>query len=399
MKKNVLLILPLLLMALITNAQITVTNTAFASVGQTFQTNVVNGLQRIDITPAGPNQTWDMADLQGTPIDFTIAAAASGAAGANFPTATIIMPEIGGVAGDGYVKVSANQMETVGVFATIDGLITDFPVKLMPSRIDLITPMNYQNTSSSVYNLQVVLDPHTPAGTALDSSITALEASTGNPPLVTVDSLRITFSATRTTEVDAWGSLTTPTGTYDVLRLKKVDYTNTVLEVKVTFFGVPNTLWQNLSDPNNVLGVDPATLPFGGLDTIVTYEFWDENEQQPILKALTGSDGETATYGQYARQTGTSTKGQALTNGKAYVYPNPATDNFTLELKNFEAGDYTLKMYNMLGKEVKNVPFRYSGDTKMLIQTDDLNAGTYIYRIVNENNEHLITRKIIIVQP
>jgi hypothetical protein len=56
-------------------------------------------------------------------------------------------------------------------------------------------------------------------------------------------------------------------------------------------------------------------------------------------------------------------------------------------------------MYNILGKEVKNVPFRYSGDTKMLIQTDNLNAGTYIYRILNDNNEHLITRKMIIVQP
>lgn len=398
MKKNVLLMLPLLLMALITNAQITVTNAVFPSIGQTFETNVVNGLQRIDITPAGPNQTWDMADLQGTAVDYTVTAAASGSASASFPTATFVMPEIGGVAGDAYIKKSANQLETVGVLATIDGVISNYPVKLTPARIDLVTPMNYQDVSSSSYDLQVVLDPHTPAGTPLDSTITALEASTGNPPLVTVDSLRITFSATRTTEVDAWGSLTTPTGTFDVLRLKKVDYTNTVLEVKVTFFGVPNVLWQNLSDPNNVLGVDPATLPFGGLDTIISYEFWDATEQQPILKALTGADGQTATYGQYARGT-TSTKGQVLTNGKAYVYPNPATDNFTLELKNFEAGDYTLKMYNIIGKEVKNVPFRYSGDTKMLIQTDDLNAGTYIYRIVNENNEQLLTRKIIIVRP
>jgi hypothetical protein len=397
MKKNVLLMLPLLLMGIITNAQITVTNTAFASVGQSFGTNIVNGLQRIDITPAGPNQTWDMADLQGTSIDFTATAAASGVAGVNFPTANIILPEIGGVAGDGYVKISANQMETVGVLATIDGLVSNFPVKITPTRVDLITPMSYQNTSSSAYNFQVVLDPHTPAGTALDSAITALEASTGNPPLVTVDSLRITFNATRITEVDAWGSLTTPTGTFDVLRLKKVDYTNTILEVKVTFFGVPNVLWQNLSDPNNVLGVDPATLPFGGLDTIITYEFWDATQQQPILKATTDAN-DTPTYGQYYRS-GVSTKGQALTSGDVTVFPNPATDNFTLELKNFEAGNYTFKMYNMLGKEVKNVPFRYSGDTKMLIQTDNLNAGTYIYRILNENNEHLITRKMIIVQP
>jgi|GEM_PF-1004415 hypothetical protein len=398
MKKNVLLILPILLMGIITNAQITVTNNAFPNVGQTLEANLVNGLQRIDITPAGANQTWDMADLQGTSINFTVIAASSGTAAANFPTADITQPEIGGIAGDAYIKISTNQMETVGILATIEDFITDFPVDLVPARIDLVTPMNYQDVASSSFYLQGILDPHTPAGTALDSTITALEASTGTPPLVTIDSLRITFTATRTTEVDAWGSLTTPTGTFDVLRLKKTDYTDTGLEAKVTFFGIPNVLWQDLTDPNNPLGVDPATLPIGGLDTTITYEFWDANQQQPILKALTGGDQITPTYGQYSTKA-VSTKGVALTNGKVYTYPNPATDNFTLELKGFEAGNYTLKMYNIIGKEVKNVPFRYSGDTKMLVQTDDLKAGTYIYRILNKNNEYLITRKIIIVQP
>lgn len=392
MKKNLLLILPFLLMGIITNAQITVTNTAFASQGQTFGTNIVNGLQRIDITPAGPNQTWDMMDLQGTPSDYTATVATSGSAYSFFAPSTVIIPEIGGIAGDGYVKIDANQMSTVGIIATIDGFVSDFPVPLTSPRIDLETPMNYGNTSSSSFGFQVALDPHDPAGTQLDTLISNYEALLGG--LLSIDSIRITFTTNRTTEVDAWGNLSTPSGAYDVLRLRKVDTTNTVLEIKVTFgTGAPGTVWQ---DPSG-LGFDPSALGFGGLDTIITYEFWDATLQQPVLKCLTDGD-ETPTYGQYYR-TGVSTKGITPTNGKAYAYPNPATTNFTLELNNFEAGDYKVKMYNILGKEVKNIPFRYSGDTKMLIETDDLQAGTYIYRILNNNDESLITRRIIITQP
>ncbi len=393
MKKN-LLLLPLLLMVIMTNAQITVTNTAFASPGQMFETNIVNGLQRIDITPAGPNQTWDMADLQGTAVDFTATAASTGSSFALFPSSTLILPEIGGIAGDGYVKVETNQMSTIGVVATIDGFVSNFPVPLTTPRIDMQTPMNYNNMSSSSFGFQVALDPHNPTGTQLDSLITALEVGAGG--LLQIDSIRVTFTTNRTSEVDAWGNLTTPKGTYDVLRLKKTDLTNTTLHVKISVFGIPNVLWQDPADPNG-LNVDPSSLPFIGVDTIITYEFWDATEQQPILKCLTDASG-TPTYGQYARSA-SSTKGVDFSNGKVYAYPNPATDNFTLELSNFEAGDYTLKMYNIIGKEVKSIDFRYSGDTKMLVPTEDLKAGTYIYRIITEDNESLISRRIIIVKP
>lgn len=394
MKKNVLLIFPILLLGLITNAQITVTDAVFAGVNQSFETNIVVGLQRIDITPAGPNQTWDMADLQGTAIDYTVMNATTGAAFSLFSPSTIILPEFGGTTGDAYINVTTNKMETVGIIATIDGFVTDFPVPLDQPRIDLETPMNYNDVSSSSFDFQVALDPHEPPGTQIDSVITALEDAGGG--LVEVDSIRITFSTNRTTSVDAWGELTTPAGTFDVLRLRKVDTTNTILEVQITAFGIPNPLWQ---DPVVGLGVDPADLEdLGvGLDTIITYEYWDANEKQPILKYLADGD-ENPTYGQYAR-TSTSTKGISGSNAKINAYPNPATNNFMLEMKNLDAGDYTLKMYNIIGKEVKSIPFRYNGDTKMLVQTGDLNPGTFVYRILNDNDESVATRRIIIVRP
>ena len=55
------------------------------------------------------------------------------------------------------------------------------------------------------------------------------------------------------------------------------------------------------------MGVDPNDLAaLGvGIDTVITYEYWNNNEQQPILKYV--ADGsENPTYGQYAR-TSTST--------------------------------------------------------------------------------------------
>lgn len=394
MKKNVLLILPILLLGLITNAQITVTDAVFAGANQPYSTNIVNGLQRIDVTAAGPNQTWDMRNLQGTPADYTSADASTGTYFSLFPTSNIILPEFGGTTGDAYVAVTANQMATVGILATIDGFVTDFPVPLTQPRIDLVTPMNYGDNSTSTFGFQVALDPHNPPGTQLDSLITDLETTAGG--ILTIDSIRVTFNTNRSTEVDAWGLLRTPAGDFDVLRLRKVDETNTVLEVKISVFGVPNVLWQDPSDPNG-LNIPAGDLPFVGLDTIITYEYWDENEKQPILKYLADSQ-EDPTFGQYTRVS-VDTKGISDGTAKVSAYPNPATNNFTLDIKNFAAGDYTLKMYNIIGKEVKEIPFRYNGDTKMLVQTGDLNPGTYVYRILNDNDESLITRRIIIIRP
>ena len=331
MKKNVLLIIPILLFGLITNAQITVTNSVFATTNQSFETAIINGLQNVNITPAGPNQTWDMSNLQGTPINYTAADASAGTYFSLFPTSSIILPEFGGTTGDAYVQVDANQMLTIGIVATIDGLVSDFPVPLGQPRVDLQTPMNYNDVSASSFDFQVALDPHNPSGTQLDSIITEFENQAGG--FVTIDSIRLTFNTNRTTEVDAWGNLTTPTDAYDVLRLRKVDTTNTILEVKISVLGSPNVLWQDPTDPNG-LNVDPAALEsLGiGIDTIITYEFWSATEQQSILTYVTDGNG-TPTYGQYARAA-SNTKGIMGSTIEVNAYPNPATDNFTLEMKN-----------------------------------------------------------------
>jgi hypothetical protein len=396
MKKNLLaLMLMVFAGSIALNAQTTVTNAVFPTAGTELKTKIVNGLQRIDITAAGGNQVWDMSDLVGTQMPYTVPAASTGAGFALFPNTDVILPEIGGVAGEAYIKLDANQMSTIGIIGTIDGFVSNLPVKLTAPRIDLITPMNFGDTSTSTIAFQVALDPHAVPGSALDSTISALEAGAGG--LLVIDSIRVTFTTQRGTKVDAWGDLTTPSGNFNVLRLKKTDYTNTVLEVKLTIFGIPNVLWQNPADPNG-LNVDPSSLPFVGLDTIITYEFWNDDYQQPILKALTEADGVTPTYGEFY-DSGVSTRGTNLKSISVNAFPNPATSYFTLDLKGLEAGDYSVKLYNILGSEVKSTPFRFNGDTKLTVETNGLDAGTYVYRIVNNKNETLATRRIIVVRP
>jgi hypothetical protein len=134
-----------------------------------------------------------------------------------------------------------------------------------------------------------------------------------------------------------------------------------------------------------------------GIDTIITYDFWSATEQQPILSYVTDGSG-SPTYGQYAL-IANNTRGIVESGLEVVAYPNPATDNFTLEMNHFEGGDYTLKMYNIIGKEVKSIPFRYSDGMKLSVQTGDLQNGTYVYRILNKNKESLVTRRIIVSRP
>ena len=77
------------------------------------------------------------------------------------------------------------------------------------------------------------------------------------------------------------------------------------------------------------------------------------------------------------------------------IFPNPATDHFTLnyDLSNIHSKT-SLKLFNLLGSEVKNIALDRSS-RQLVIQTGDLAKGIYFYSIVS-GNKVLKTKKLII---
>jgi ligand-binding sensor domain-containing protein len=82
---------------------------------------------------------------------------------------------------------------------------------------------------------------------------------------------------------------------------------------------------------------------------------------------------------------------EASDNNSAKLYPNPitsqATISFTKELKNA-----TIKITDVLGKEIRNVNF--SG-TQITFERENLKSGMYFYDVISENKK-IATGKLII---
>ncbi|MEA3445412.1 MAG: CotH kinase family protein [Bacteroidota bacterium] len=76
------------------------------------------------------------------------------------------------------------------------------------------------------------------------------------------------------------------------------------------------------------------------------------------------------------------------------VYPNPATDFFTIEFNKTKNCEYALKLYDLSGKLVKEIDNITT--ERLTINTGNLNNGIYLLRLINYNDKITYTRKLLI---
>ena len=80
------------------------------------------------------------------------------------------------------------------------------------------------------------------------------------------------------------------------------------------------------------------------------------------------------------------------------IYPNPASNNLTLELNTLKSGNISLIVSDVLGNMVlSNNMTLTSGNNRLNINTTDLTPGSYSLQCVLSDGTR-ITRKITIVR-
>jgi len=84
-------------------------------------------------------------------------------------------------------------------------------------------------------------------------------------------------------------------------------------------------------------------------------------------------------------------------SGGIYVFPNPSFGDFHIRMYSYPSGDYTLKVYNIIGRQLKSVPFTTNGETNIPIDLGPMQKGTYIYSIENEDGVKLQTKRLLIM--
>jgi hypothetical protein len=247
--KHLILLGIVSLVALKSNAQITITASDLANANDTIRYS--ESASFVNLNQSGPNQVWDYSslipnnqDVQSfyapSQLPFTYRLQFSSM---SFGYPESLLPNIGGMGGgtslmtDPYtfVKKSANSYVFLGRGGSVQGI----PLSLVYTPKDTLYkfPMNYLDTFSGNY-----------AGSAGFAALGSL-VQIGN----------------RKSTVDAWGSLKTPCGTFDCIRIK-----SEVTEIdSITFggnsFPLPNSRteyrWFAKNQKIPILEIiEPATL-------------------------------------------------------------------------------------------------------------------------------------------
>ena len=381
---RIILILLLLLTGFL-NAfgQITITNSVFPKAGDTLVTEIDVAPDGIMVTAPGPDQQWMFDRLNGLfRASAEVKDASEGSVAQEFPSADLVLVFDTGI--ERYYRVRADRIEEIGytgidpVFSVIQ-LIAYYKQPYIIQR----APLNYGDMNMSTSEL---LFPY--AYDDLPDSITSQF-----PLPISPDSVRLVLRVDREDQVDAWGTLEIPGGTYNVLREKRVEVRNSAVEAKVIGFGG----WFDITSTIQTILPDSAVLEN---DTLISYNFFSDMSTEPIAVVTTSPDDEVIRVDFKSNdKTGTPVFTPSQGPLDIHVSPNPTLGRCVFEFENLPAGDYSLQVINILGVKIWEQEFEAFGDISLSADLSGLRKGTYLYSLKTGKGSTLKTKRLIILNP
>jgi hypothetical protein len=369
------------------NAQITVTNSYFPSANDTIRNGSVRepdaAFNSLITAPGGP-QNWDLSNAQADLFTTTVYQDASeGSQSANFPGADLV---IIGEDGETYLDITPTQMRALG-YAGGDpaGFGLNVLAKFNPIVVERTAPLNFFDITTGSTNLTLAF----PTVDLPDSLFEGLPSA--------IDSIRIRLTTQRVEACDGYGTVKLPDNSiYNVLRLKRTEYTTTGLDVRLGFLG-----WVDISTLLGGGGGGGGGIgEFLGTDTTVTHRFYTNDLPQEVAvltlnNAQNGLDRITYKVDMVSSVDDTETPGKANIS----AYPNPAVDWVRFDCTNLPPDEYTIKIYNILGKPVWMQKYQLTGSKSIRIGLNEFKKGTYLYSLINKKGDVIGTKRLVVVKP
>ena len=313
--------------------QITITLDDLAGVGDTVNLAVVDTAPP-NFKPGspGPGQTWDFTNLvmDTNQYLYFVDPATTPFAG-SFPASNMVVI---GMMDSVYLYTIRNSFHFkidgfAGIFAGFDDLVVPFN----PPEILMNFPMNYLDSLEQTVIQDVTIKSDEPF----------------------VDSLRYKLVNDITTVVDAWGSLSTPLSSYEVLRMKQTRIVTDSIWMKVGFF------WVFLETSTN------ASL---------SYRYVANDAGYSVLEFQSDTAGTEYSGIRYLLDETVSLPDPTSLPAVS-VFPNPANSEITFSWNDFRSGN--ISIYDPTGRMLITEPFSHSRQLKPDI--GKLNGGMYFYRV------------------
>lgn len=326
----------------------------------------------------GENKAWefDLIQIETMKVRDYIDVS-EGTATDSFPDADMIGPFFGG---EGYYRHDADGLTLLGYYGSPIDIVEnlELTVGFDPSLTTLPAGMTYGDTVTDTYafyqellnaNLEVTV-----------SGITTI-----------VNSAIIDVASTVEYIADGWGTFTTPYGTWDVLRVVQNEYRYTQGMAELPFIG-----WQDLE----ALGLEGF-----GQDTLTTIMFISDMNKEPIIEFEINYNSSHAANrpAKAIRFKIPSSLVDVETPDVPQIdmtaFPNPAVNDVSITTNGFEAGQYHISVYNMLGRIVKRQAIDITGDSSFRLDVSDLSRGTYLYNTSDPTGNMLITKRLVVIKP
>ncbi len=321
MKKKYLIIIIICLTSLGLTAQTVITYAGNApQIGDVYNFSGDNG--SYDPGPSGINQNWDFSNI---PPSFSSTETAvtpeSTPFASDFPEANTSFHYTGDNESFSYAEVSTSEMLNDGV-----GFDPGGDNEYFIHYTDAVKLMQYPFSFNDTYT---------------DSYFSAYNLA----ELLTHEWGNITVTA------DAWGSVSTPAGTYNnTLRVKSErTYTDSV--------------WMS------------GMFLYANTFTQTSYEWYTSTSHSPVVSISITSDGTTASYRTDALGVGE----EFLTHSQINVYPNPATNRIDIKLPEGSKVNMDIYIFDLQGKQLAQL--KKTGNDEFSADISALAPGEYVIPI------------------
>ncbi len=381
MKKNlqsIIAFLAIILPAALVG-QVTITNSIFPVPGDTLKTVAATDAGGFDSNMVGENLEWDLRSIsKDQAIETIYSEASEGDAEAMFPDADLLDKnsdqEI-------YYKSFNNKIVEIGR-SGLDPVLNIINLTFNNEGESVLrrAPMSFGDAYDDESNFMI----------AAPSSVIPDTLFPGLSNLI--DSMRLTVETENDDFVDSWGTLRLPGADYEVLRVKRTTSTNAILSVKVPILG-----WSVLDENNPLTAALGDLADLLGLSITNSYQFYG-NDNKEILANLTYDDEGTLLTAVYKGELTTAVNEIYFKDVGVKTYPNPTYGDVTFELTNLPKGDYTVVLYNIIGKKLWSDKFD-NNSGRLNADLSHLQKGTYLYSIVDGNGRKVTTKRLMIITP
>jgi hypothetical protein len=327
------------------HSQVTITNASVPAVNTFVVERFLDSVSavRLNIGSAGGNQTWNFASvgiLSAINNDTTYFIAASRTpCTRQFPNAQLAT---GSATEYTYYSTNNNTLSIVGSCSATDSS------RYTPPQIFLRTPFAMGNTVNDT------------------ARIVTYDAANGNDTAIFRQNLT----------ADAWGTITTPGGSFSALRIART------FSFDVNIFGIPATVVSR------------------------SMEWWADGRPVPVFShtrtILYTPLGNDTTYdGSFMQRFTVNTSDPVATfNSIEKVYPNPAFNDVAITFDLKEAVDVRFEVVNLMGQVALSTAFEAwtVGKNTKNIALENVPSGAYLLRMVNREGQTIGIQKFNVLK-